>query len=1054
MSSVRQSPFSQAPTPEGVIVRADEGRGLIGIIEPELQPGYYNPDDRWLLQSPAFERLSSAARTYLLRKYGLLRRGLGQGQRSRTTPAATATIQLAPEGEIFLTGRSTALQSETCAAAFGSRILVGYNDGAGTNDSLTGYSFSDDNGATWQRSVLPPYRSGGVNLGDPVVAAGPNGEFYFSTLATNSLGYSTVGVARSDDGGRSWLPLVNASTTAVNSIDFQDKPWLAVDATTSPFRGHVYVSWTVIQGPQNVPPNGQSFIAFSRSTDGGRTWSPPRPLSRRDRTFLVGFSTLAVGPAGEVYVAWFDAHSPGPAFVVAKSTDGGASFSRTVVTLRSPRITRSLLNGTFDVGLQPSLAVDTSGGPHRGTVYLAVHLAPEESDRGALDVYLLRSTDGGTTWSPPLRVNDDATPTDQWQPSVAVAPDGTVGVAWYDRRNDPVNNALIDVYLATSRDGGHTFSANRRVTTGNWLVVPTPLSVRPGYHGDYNQIAVNGTHFIVTWGDERRGNPDAVAALVPLSDPRPVVDFVLSSQTPYRAIPVGGSADFTLSLSAVGGFFGPIGLRASPEIPGVSFEFSRITALPGHQVSVRVSTRPEVEPGFYSVTVTGSNGLIERTTQIRFSVHRDLAEVPTPISPLLAPIVSDLDDAGFTIATTTDAEGTIHAVWEAFNPITLNRELFYSRAAADTRAFSPPVNLINRPDLDVESPVIGADASGQIIVAYLRNDLTNLRDVRQDVALSISSDGGRTFGDPINVTRLSTRFRAVEVAMAVEPGGAINLAWTLVDLASGFEDVFFSRSTDGGRRFSTPRNLSNTNSPVDFGFRPAVVADPTGLVGVSFTRVEGTASLRNVFFTRSTDVGATFAPPVNITSVNSSRVAPAWVTPPSLFSDGEGTIVMVFTVFDQTRGEQEVYFTRSVTGGRTFSRPVGISRSGVVGGTALLPVVRVTGSTMIVVWQETKTGDDEIFFTVSADGGQTFTEPANLSLSGGQSVSPTMTVDSRGRALVFWRDDVTGATQIFVAARTIAPSSSGSAIAAFGGERSRFQFRWTSEGNSLLTGIG
>lgn len=1002
--------------PDGgrLLLRADERRGLGGIIEPELQSGYKNPDDRWLLQSPAFEKLSSAARTYLLRKYGLLRKGLGLGQHTRTMSAATA--QLAPEGEIFLTGRSTRLQSETSAAAFGPRLIVGYNDGAGTNDSLTSYSYSHDNGVTWQNGVLPPYPSGGANLGDPVVAAGPNGEFYFSTLATNSLGYSTVGVARSDDGGRSWLPLINASTTAVNSVDFQDKPWLAVDATTSPFRGNVYVSWTVVQGPESVPPNGQSFIAFARSTDGGRTWSAPRALSRRDRTFLVGFSTIAVGPAGEVYVAWFDAHSPGAAFVVAKSTDGGETFSRPVVALRSPRITESLLNGTFDAGLQASLAVDTSGGPHHGTVYMAVHLAPEESDRGVLDVYLLRSTDGGTTWSPPVRVNDDQTPTDQWQPSVVVASDGTVGVAWYDRRNDPVNNALIDVYLATSRDGGQTFSTNRRVTTGNWLVVPTPLAFRPGYHGDYNQIAVNGTHFIVTWGDERRGNPDVVAALVPLSDPRPVIDFVLSSQTTYRAILAGGSADFTLRLSAVGGFFGPIALRALPEISGVSFEFSRITALPGQQVTVRVRTRQDAKPGFYSVTVIGSNGVVERTTQIRFSVHRDLAEVPTPISPLLPPIVNDLDDTSFTIATTTDAEGTIHAVWEALNPITLNRELFYSRAAAGTLAFSPPINLINRPDLDAGSPVIGVDASGHVIVAYLRTDATNFRDVRQDVALSISTDGGRTFGDPINVTRLATRFRAIEVAMAVEPGGAINLAWTLFDLSTGFEDVFFARSTDGGRRFSTPRNLSNTNSSVDFAFRPAVAVDPAGVLAVSFTRVAGATPLRNVFFTRSTDSGATFSPPVNVTRVASSRIAPAWVVPPSLFIDAEGNIVMVYTVFDQTRGEQEVHFTRSSNNGRSFSTPFVISRSGDVGGTALLPVVKAVGSTIFALWQETKTGDEEIFFTVSTDGGQTFAEPANLSSSVGQSVSPAMTVDSRGRVLAFWRDDVAGATQIFVAA--------------------------------------
>src|SRR5216683_7909206 len=63
------------------------------------------------------------------------------------------------------------------------------------------------------------------------------------------------------------------------------------------------------------------------------------------------------------------------------------------------------------------------------------------------DVFLTVSHDHGKTWSAPVRVNDDATQTDQWMPSVAVTEEGTVGVMFYDRRNDPGANLNIDVYL-------------------------------------------------------------------------------------------------------------------------------------------------------------------------------------------------------------------------------------------------------------------------------------------------------------------------------------------------------------------------------------------------------------------------------------------------------------------------------------------------------------------------------------------------------------------------------------------------------------------------------
>ena len=78
------------------------------------------------------------------------------------------------------------------------------------------------------------------------------------------------------------------------------------------------------------------------------------------------------------------------------------------------------------------------------------------------DVFIVKSIDGGLTWSPPLRVNQDdlANGKDQWFPFVAVTSDGRVDVVFYDRRDDQFNR-LTHVYLARSGDGGITWTDAR-----------------------------------------------------------------------------------------------------------------------------------------------------------------------------------------------------------------------------------------------------------------------------------------------------------------------------------------------------------------------------------------------------------------------------------------------------------------------------------------------------------------------------------------------------------------------------------------------------------------
>src|SRR5262249_27221635 len=128
------------------------------------------------------------------------------------------------------------------------------------------------------------------------------------------------------DNGATFSTPFDASTTAGNNTDQQDKEWVTVDRNeTSPFKGNVYVSWTDFTATPSGQSNG-SFINFARSTDRGSAYEVPQALSARDRTSVVQGSVPVVAPNGDLYVAFRDNHSAFGGMAIKKSVDGGKTF--------------------------------------------------------------------------------------------------------------------------------------------------------------------------------------------------------------------------------------------------------------------------------------------------------------------------------------------------------------------------------------------------------------------------------------------------------------------------------------------------------------------------------------------------------------------------------------------------------------------------------------------------------------------------------------------------------------------------------------------------------
>jgi hypothetical protein len=423
-------------------------------------------------------------------------------------------------------------QSETSTAWCGPNVVVGFNDSGSIPEtaggpgglSSAGVARSGDQGHTFQDLgfLNPGTDSSAFVAGDPVLACASPNTFYYSSLFETGFFpnlFSEVSVSKSTDGGSTFANPVaaiskpNIDPNTFQFLHFLDKDWMAADPT-NPDR--IFVTYTDFDGSGaicgtdvNGFPIFRNAIELVRSTDGGATWSSPVVLEQIcGFSASASFSQIALGPGGEVYVAWefFNTFTTGE-IRIRRSVDHAVTFAPALkvdnVVLAGDTFT---LQGLFRQGADISLAVDRSGTASNGNVYIAWQdgrnlQIPSFTISGTYayaDILLRKSSDGGATWSPVVRVNDNPEPlpdgrgTDQYQPGVAVDGWGKVGVCFYDRRHDP-QNFMIDRYCAISTDAGTTW-LNRRQSSPSWSPIhATDFQVNPFYMGDYDSLASDFT---------------------------------------------------------------------------------------------------------------------------------------------------------------------------------------------------------------------------------------------------------------------------------------------------------------------------------------------------------------------------------------------------------------------------------------------------------------------------------------------------------------------------------------------------------------------------------
>jgi hypothetical protein len=420
-------------------------------------------------------------------------------------------------------------QSETSTAWCGSHVVVGFNDSGSIPESvffgpggvsLSGVALSTDHGHSYLDLgfVNPGSNPASLLAGDPVLGCGEASTFHYAQifLTADSMGnpLADIAVSTSTDGGATWADPV-AAASKDGFTHFLDKDWMAVDPTKT---SRLYVTYTDFDSSGVCGPSAlRVAIELVSSPDGGATWGAPVVIDELCSPFSApGLfdqgSQVAVGPGGEVYVAWefFQADFFTREIRIRKSTDHGMSFAAALVKASdvTPVGDGSLLQGGFRSAFDfPSLAVDRSGTATNGNVYIAWHdgrnvQVPDfESGNGVYgyaDVLVTKSTDGGATWSSAVRVNTKPEPlrsgrgTDQFQPGIAVDNTGKVGACWYDRRLDPLNYQ-IDRFCGVSTDAGATWT-NKRQSSPSWSPIhATDGFINPFYMGDYDSLASNST---------------------------------------------------------------------------------------------------------------------------------------------------------------------------------------------------------------------------------------------------------------------------------------------------------------------------------------------------------------------------------------------------------------------------------------------------------------------------------------------------------------------------------------------------------------------------------
>lgn len=355
---------------------------------------------------------------------------------------------------------------------------------------------SFDAGVTWTTPVTIPHVVAGYTSADPSMAFDSNGNLFLCYIDYNATTFQGgVYIVKSTDGGITWgtpIEVINANADG-NQYPI-DRPWMVIDQSGGIYDGNIYI--TTMPPSFVTPPNRAYFV---KSTDGGNSFSTWNYLDGAGA--LIGNFINSPMPTPTInnngilqiaYPSYVVSQNVYPQFILATSSDGGTSFS-----------------------YQPMFNVTSSNNdtlPKKGYTLIsnpsnANHLvfAFPGNDHGDLDIFISETFDGGSTWSLPIRVNDDPIGNKRMQDLVWADfdTDGDLVLAWRDRRNsnDTTYTTSSEIYAAVRWNGHPNFSTNFSLTDSS-ISYHTILAQKGN---DFMGVNIINDTLYAAWGDPRNG---------------------------------------------------------------------------------------------------------------------------------------------------------------------------------------------------------------------------------------------------------------------------------------------------------------------------------------------------------------------------------------------------------------------------------------------------------------------------------------------------------------------------------------------------------------------
>jgi hypothetical protein len=269
-----------------------------------------------------------------------------------------------------------------------------------------------------------------------------------------------------------------------------------------------------------------------------------------------------------------------------------------------------------------------------------------------------------------------------------------------------------------------------------------------------------------------------------------------------------------------------------------------------------------------------------------------------------------------------------------------------------------------------------------------------------------STDRGNTFSKPANLT--SGVGIDSETPSIAAFGNIVYVVCT--DNSPGNFDIFFIKSTDGGNTFSKPLNLSNDPG---LSYQPWIATN--GKNNVYLVCTDNSPGNYNILFTRSLDGGASFDKPIILSNLKGVSNFP------NIAVSGNDTVYIVWshknnTDFDPSNTENQtqtydIFFTKSLDLGHTFSK-VSVISSNLA--RSISPSTSAYGNNLYVVWSDNTFGNPEIFFTKSLDEGSTFNRAININEDSGISAVAQITIAPEvGNLYLIWQDNAPGNSVIY-----------------------------------------